>query len=330
MGKFLKGFGVLLLVIVLASIIFENTYPYPAVKYGVTFSPRYAKYLNLDWQKTYLQILDDLKVKNLRIPAYWDFVESKSGEFDFSESDFMLDQADKRGVKVILTLGIRQPRWPECHIPAWAKSLTVKKRQQKVLGFVKKTVERYKNHSSIASWQVENEPLFSFFGEACDKPDKNFLKSEVELVKKLDQRPIIITDSGEFGSWATPMRLSEIFGISVYRKAYDPLLGYKSYPILPYFYNVRSFLTRNIFAQNNEKTIIAELQAEPWAQKAVIDTPLTEQLKLFSLQNFKDDIEFAKKTGFDEIYLWGVEWWYYMAQNGYSQYLEYAKTLFNN
>lgn len=331
MGKFFKWLVVILFIIPLASVIFENTYPYSSVKYGVTFSPRYAKYLNLDWQKTYLQVLDDLKVRNLRIPTYWDLIEAEPGKFDFSESDFMLDEADKRGVKVVLTLGMRQPRWPECHVPFWARDLTVKQRQSKALEFVTKTVERYKNRPSIVLWQVENEPLFSFFGQNCDKPDKAFLRSEADLVKKLDQKPIIITDSGEFGSWITSMRLSNIFGISVYRKAYDPFLGYKSYPILPYFYNIRSLITRNIFARDNKKTIITELQAEPWLSNNTPEESYpNNQKQAFSIDHFKQNIEYAKKTGFDEIYLWGVEWWYFMAKHGYPQYLEYAKTLFNN
>lgn len=336
MKKLLKNhlttLGLFLVLIISVAFIFNkiNYYPYQ-VKYGITFSPRYARYLGLDWQKTYLQILDEAGAKHLRIPAYWDMVELNPGELDFSEADYMLDEADKRGVKVVLVLGVRQPRWPECHVPSWARQLTVKQRQQRILEFVKKTVDRYKNRSSLTFWQVENEPLFAFFGEGCDKPDQNFLKSEVELVEKLDQRPIIITDSGEFGSWVTPMRLSDIFGISVYRKAYDPLLGYKSYPIPAYFYQVRSILTRNIFAPNNQKTIITELQAEPWLAKINPQDDLPQnQSKAFPVDNFKQNIDYAKKAGFDEIYLWGVEWWYFMAQNGYPQYLEYAKTLFNN
>lgn len=325
----ISGF-VLIALILLGSLIFESVYPYPSqMKYGVTFSPRYARYLKLDWQKTYIQILDDLKVKNLRIPSYWDELEPQQGKINYGGTDFMLSKAEERGAKVILVLGARQPRWPECHIPAWAESLNVEERQQKTLEFIAKTVERYKNHPEIWAWQVENEPLFPFFGEGCDKPDSNFLKSEVNLVKRLDKRPIILTDSGEFGFWVIPMQLSDIFGISVYRSAYDPLLGYKTYPILPYFYNIRSFLTRNIFAGKNTKTIIAELQAEPWLSlKDPAESLPQRQTESFSVQSFKDNITYAQKTGFDENYLWGVEWWYWMAKQGYPEYLDYAKTIF--
>src|SRR3989344_9696516 len=75
------------------------------VNFGVTFSPRYAEYLNLDWQKTYLKILDQLKVKNLRLPSYWDSLEPEEGQYDFSQTDFMLSGAKKAGARVILVVG---------------------------------------------------------------------------------------------------------------------------------------------------------------------------------------------------------------------------------
>lgn len=326
---FLKALGLLLVLIVFVSFIFDKINPYPnQIKYGVTFSPSYAGYLKLDWRSTYLQILDGLKVKNLRIPTYWDVAEAIRGRYDFGQTDYLLDEAGKRGVKVMLILGMRQPRWPECQIPAWAKNLTVVGRQQQVLEFIQKTVERYKDRPEIWAWQVENEPFVSWFGESCDPPDKKFLQAEVMMVKKLDSRPVVITDSGEWSSWISAMRSSDILGISVYRKAHNQLLhSYITYPFPALMYPLKSTLAR-LLAPQNQKTIISELQVEPWLQTGALDTSLEEQLKLFSLTDFKNNIEYAKKIGFDEIYLWGVEWWYFMAERGHPEYLEYAGSLF--
>ena len=33
-----------------------------------------------------------------------------------------------------------------------------------------------------------------------------------------------------------------------------------------------------------------------------------------SLEKFQENIEFAKKTGLDKIYLWGAEWWYWLKE----------------
>lgn len=334
MAKFLTWFliGVLLfiLIIFLGSVIFEKTYPYPAsIKYGVSFSPGYASYLELDWQKTYIQIFDDLKVKNLRIPSYWDVIEKNQGKYDFSEVDFMLDEAGKREARVILIVGERQPRWPECHIPIWAKNLSVSERKERVLEFIQKAVGRYKDRSEIWAWQVENEPFLPFFGEGCGLGNVDFLKKEVSLVRSLSKKTIIITDSGELELWITPMQLSDVFGTTLYRKTYDPILGYKTYPILPYLYNIKSALVKAVFAPKNQKTIVTELQTEPWLSQAdSSDGSPKKQAEIFSVENFKENISYAKKTGFDEMYLWGVEWWYFMDLNGYPEYLNYAKTLF--
>lgn len=326
----LKIIVILIICIIVVSFLLEKIYSNAnQIKYGVTFSPNYARYLKLDWQKTYLQILDELKVKHLRLPSFWDTIQKDPVKDDFSEVDFMLSEAEKRGAQVVLVLGGRQPRWPECHIPAWAKRLPLIERQQRTYVFVKKVVERYKDREVISAWQVENEPFVSWFGESCDPPDKDFLKKEIELVKKLDpERLIIVTDTGEWSLWKDAMQASDILGISLYRKAHNPYFGYTTYPLPTFFYPVKSNIVRKIFAPQNQKTIIAELQTEPWTQKAIPDTSLEEQTRLFSVNDLKNNINYAKKTGFDEIYLWGVEWWFWADKMGYPQYLEYAKTLF--
>lgn len=319
---------IFVVILLVGEIVFNKIYKFPSnIEYGVTFSTKYAKYLKLDWKETYIDILDNLKVKNFRIPSYWDEVQQKEGEFNFEEIDFLVDAAEKRGVSIILVLGYKQPRWPECHVPSWARNLSVEQRRQKILEFVKKTVERYENKESISAWQVENEPLLPLFGEGCDPVDENFLKQEVDLVRSLSKKQVIISESGEFGFFARAMKLSDKLGISVYRKTHDPLLGYKIYPVLPYFYNIKSSLIKKLFAPQNEKTIIAELQAEPWLKDGVFAQTPKEQAEFFPVNELKDYINYGKQTGFDEQYLWGVEWWYFMAQNGYPEYLEVVKTL---
>lgn len=315
----------------LINFIYENNIlkNLPQMQYGVTFSSLRTRELGLDVKETYLEVLDQLSIKHLRLPTYWNSIQKTANTFDFSETDFLIDEAAKRDVKIVLVLGVRQPRWPECHLPKWAKKLTVEQRQQKALDFIKEVVKRYQGNTSIKSWQVENEPLLASFGAGCDKPDKNFLKKEVELVKNLDGRNIILTDSGELRSWVTPMSLSDVFGTTLYRRVYNKYLGYLDYPYPPMFYAFKSQIIKNFFAKQNQATIIVELQTEPWLEKnnpkAV---PLETQIKAFSVEDMDKNIQYAKKTGFGQTYLWGVEWWYFMKENGYPGYWDYAKGLF--
>ncbi len=318
---------IIIITIIIFIILLRGPSP-SQVRLGVSFSPKYAKYLGLDWKKTFIQSLDQLKVKSFRIPTYWDNIEKNEGIYDFSDTDFMLTEAGKRGAKVVLVVGARQPRWPECHYPDWSKKTAAGNRQKKTLELIKKVLERYKNNSSIWAWQVENEPFAWWFGE-CDKADKVFLQQELNLVKKIDSRPVIFTDSGEWGFWAESLNSADILGISIYKKAYNTPLGiYLTYPFPAVSYNLKGKFINKLFFKD-KKIIVSELQAEPWlSMKDPRDSLPENQAKTFSIKEFKDNIDFVRKTGFEEGYLWGIEWWFWMDAKGYPLYLDYAKSLF--
>ena len=82
---------------------------------GVTYIDGYARSFGLNPHETYLAILNDLGVKQLRLVSYWDVIEPVQGKFDFRELDWQMKQAQKHGATVSLSVGLRQPRWPECH-----------------------------------------------------------------------------------------------------------------------------------------------------------------------------------------------------------------------
>lgn len=294
---------------------------------GVTFSPIYTRYLGLDVKKTYATILNEIGVKHIRIPTYWSEYEKIEGKIDFTEIDYLVTEASKNNASIILVVGMKQPRWPECHIPEWAKQLSPKDRQEKLLKYVEKTVMRYKDNRVITAWQVENEPFFGF-GEMCDKIEIEFLKREIKLVKSLDKRPVIVTDTGEWSSWVKASQVSDILGVSLYRKAYNSVIGYFDYPLPSALYTLKSKFIKKFTSPNNQKTIVSELQTEPWLKTGVRDTSIEDQVGLFGIIEFMKTVDYAKKTGFDEIYLWGIEWWFYMAQNGHPEYLNYAKELY--
>ena len=115
--------------------LFSTLHSIPSrVTYGVTFSVMHAEELGLDWRAAYRAILDDLKVRELRIPAYWPRVEPKRDSYDWSELDFQLREARARDARVVLAVGRRLPRWPECHIPDWAQKLSFEEQKKKIKG----------------------------------------------------------------------------------------------------------------------------------------------------------------------------------------------------
>lgn len=322
------GFASLLFIFYIGNFYFEKFNPPIGINFGVSFSPETALSLGLDWQKTYLDILQNLKVKRVRIPTYWWTIEPQKDVFDFSQTDFMIQNAQQTKTKVLLVIGYKQPGWPECRSPAWTLPLDQKQRQNELLKYITQTVNRYKNDDVIWGYQVENEPLLKF-GDNCDEPDRKFLAKEVATVKSLDSaKPIVITDSGELRPWRTPMRLSDVLGVTLYRSVYDKFFGYFYYPIPPAFYHFKSDAARLFFAPKNQRTVISELQAEPWSSIPLSEVPIEKQVKLFPVSQLTDNIKFGTGTGFDEIYLWGVEWWYFMKAQGHPEYLETVASIF--
>ncbi len=326
----LVGFFLCLIAVYALDVIYYSAKSHKVkVDFGVSYSPQYASFLGLDWQKTYLAILHELGVKKLRLTSYWSSIEPERGESNFGELDYLLSQADMVGAEVVLVIGQRQPRWPECHIPAWAKKQSDEDRRGYQLQFMQKVVERYAQHPAVVAWQIENEPLLDTFGEGCDRYTEAELQEEVDLVRSLSDKKIVLTDSGELGSWLVPMKLSDEFGFTLYRKVYDPWLGYTKYPWPPIFYVAKAEVVKRMLGQSEKQAIVMELQSEPWYKhNNPSEQGPSEQLEMFTPQELEENIAFVQRGGFDSTYLWGVEWWYWMAQHGYPQYLEIVRKLF--
>jgi len=213
---------------------------------------------------------------------------------------------------MIMVIGMKTGRWPECHIPEWAKGLSKEEQQERVLKLIREIVLRYKNSGVIWAWQVENEPFF-YFGK-CPWKDKDFLRKEIELVKSLDSaRPVIMSDSGEFSLWFKVASLGDIIGTTLHRKVwFKEIKSYISYPFPPVYYWRRSKLIEKFF---KKEVICVELQAEPWGPEVSYNIPIEEQRKTMDLKQFRKNIEFAEKTGLKTFYLWGSEWMYWMKEN---------------
>jgi hypothetical protein len=115
--KIIKIFFVVLILVLFFIFIFSQGKVYEPMElaYGVTFSKKQAVNLGLDWRKVYLSIFDDLGVKKIRLPAYWNEIENQEGNYSWEDLDWQVKQAGEYGAEIILAAGARLPRWPECH-----------------------------------------------------------------------------------------------------------------------------------------------------------------------------------------------------------------------
>ncbi len=298
------------------------------IQYGMSFNTMYARELGLDWRQTYDALLDELEVRHLRLAAHWPMIEPESGVYNFTELDYQIDRAEEVGAEVILAVGRRLPRWPECHIPGWARNMAWEEKQQELLQYITTVVERYRDRSHITYWQVENEPFLSAFAfEHCGPLDEEFLATEIELVRSLDgSRPILLTDSGNLGLWAKPYQLGDVFGTSVYIHFWNPELGQFRTVLPPWFYRAKDNLMQLLYGR--QETMLIELAAEPWLLEPIVDVPLSVQFSRMDLEKIQDSVEYARKTRYRKQYLWGGEWWYWLHLQGESEIWEWGKSLY--
>jgi len=293
--------------------------------YGVSFNAEYASYLGYDYKIVYDFVLKDMGFKYVRLMAQWDEVEKNKGEYDFTIIDHLMDQSAKYNVKVILAVGRKTPRWPECHLPQWAKEKEYDQYKGDLLKYIEKVVNRYKNHTALEVWQVENEPFLPF-GD-CKTLKTEDLQKEIELVRRIDDKhKIIITDSGELSTWRKTAKAGDLFGTTMYRVVWNKYMGYFSYDWLPaVFYQAKL----KVFGRDKAEAYIVELQAEPWMpDKDLRHSDLNEQYKSMDFDRLKKNVDYAAKTGMSRSYLWGVEWWYYLdKKHNNNEFIKYIKTL---
>ncbi|OGC55979.1 hypothetical protein A2797_01260 [candidate division WWE3 bacterium RIFCSPHIGHO2_01_FULL_48_15] len=309
--------GVLVLLIAAAYFLFDRRQEAYPITWGVSFDPYYTQRLGLDWKKTYLALLDDLKVDHLRLVAFWDKVEPKKDQFDFTDLDFQVQEAEKRGVKLVIAAGRRLPRWPECYVPEWAQGLSENKQQEEILDFLPQVVNRYKNSPALEVWQVENESFVIFFTGNCPPLEESFLDKEISLVGELDPfHRVMITESGEGSIWFKASGKTDILGVSLYRVIYvnkPPWEGYYDYFLPVELFQVKANFWR---ALGRIKEIwVTELQGEPFLPDPITPgTSLADFYRSMSPEQFQKNLKFARATGFDHFYLWGAEWWVYMKE----------------
>jgi len=286
----------------------EKTQPF---QLGVSFIPDYAQSLGLNPQETMDNLLA-IGVRQVRLVSYWSDGEPTPGNYDFSQLDWQFRKAEAAQAQVVLTLGLRQPRWPECHIPAWAASEPVSVWQPQLENYMRAVVARYQRSPSLQSYQLENEFFLKGFG-ACRNFDRQRLVSEYNLVKKLDpNHPIIVGRSNNALGFPIGQPQPDLFSISVYKRVWDAGVThrYLEYPFPAWFYGYLAGVQK-LF--NQRDMVLGELQAEAWPPngKTIPETSLAEQNKSLDATRFKDRIAYGKATGMRQIDLWGAEYWYY-------------------
>jgi GH35 family endo-1,4-beta-xylanase len=273
------------------------------MKFGVTFSEPYAHSLGLSPVEVFRSLTSEIRLRAIRLCVYWDRAEPLAGKFDFDSLDRQVDEAARTGLDIILAFGQKAPRWPEFHRPAWT-SPHDPDFEQYLMRMVE-TVVRHFSASSVSTWQVENEPFMSFGGPPIKE---DLLRRQVDLVRSLDGRPIMLTDSADKGRWARASKLCDVLGVNLYTRVW----------------NGRRYADIDVARSEYERRIrsvpipvvVSELQAEPWGPKPVAELTTSEAAVTMNPERLWHNVELATNAGFATALFWGCEWWYWLRERG--------------
>jgi beta-galactosidase GanA len=261
-------------------------------------------------------MINDLGFKRLRLVTYWKIGEPQEGTYDFSEFDWQMKLAEEKGVKVSLSLGLRQPRWPECHLPTWAMGKPVSEWEPQLKAYIRAIVERYKHSPALDSYQLENEYFLKVFGE-CPDFSRQRLVDEYNLVKSIDPDHTLVVSMSN-NAIGTPIYAPtpDEWAISIYKRVWDKTLTkrYFEYPIPAWYYGFRAGWTE---LTRHRNSFIHELQAEAWVPDnlgTIKDVSVEEQDKSMDAARLHDRFEYGRATGMKTFDMWGVEWWYWRKQ----------------
>jgi hypothetical protein len=306
-----------------------------AVQVGVTFSPREATYRNLPWQEAFNAALDASPAL-MRVGVYWNEVEATRGTYDFSTVDWLLDQASLRHQRVLLTVGMKAPRWPEYYLPEWLASRVAVPRRGVVSddaqvrtatrALLTATVEHLRDRPMVAAWQVENEPLDAA-GPHLWRIDADFLAEEIALVRSLDtahQRPIVVntfvdtqpgvllpaTRSAVWSRARQALATADVLGLDVYPSRTLRVFGAELTVRWPaWIWSGLLGQLHELASSQHKDAWIVEVQAEPWMSTGGRLPPPAWPGAVVAPSSVEGVVGRLEAVGYRTILLWGVEHW---------------------
>ncbi len=301
---------------------------------GTTFSQLQCRYLGLDYQKAFRSICS-LGFDSIRLCSYWDELEPAQNQFDFSTLDWLLDESHRCGINVVLTVGMKAPRWSEFHFPQWLRDRRDTSGSPKpidrdpeiadrTLHFIQTVMQHARHAPNLQYWQVENEPFTRLEITAGRYLSNEFVRREAELVRSiaLPGQKLLMTNAltlpaaenvEDDRAFAESLNLADAVGINVYTKVpHGNAIEYLE-PEPAYQAKLQDW-QKALIAQGKEDWI-SEAQAEPWELNELVATR-----KLDYPSSTPKRIEYLVTTltdiGYSRVLLWGCEYWYWNRING--------------
>lgn len=281
--------------------------------FGTTYSHRHAAYLKLNPSEAFESVCG-MGFSSIRIACYWNEIEKKKGEYDFTAIKSLLNIAKKHSQQVVVTIGMKAPRYPEYYFPEWLEEKNPVYAEPYLIPFIYKSLEELRGYELITHWQVENEPLDPSGPKNLIIP-VDLLQKEIDIFREKDNRPLIVN------VWGNELKKRQllpqiknrvdVIGLDMYYKV--PVFG----PVYRGPQDSSSEIRRYVH-QMKKPLYIMELQAEPWERNLLLSrsdkTPSMNPEIL--LQNIKRVMEIKPEA----VYLWGSEYWLWKKKKGDSRF----------
>ncbi|MDQ3704192.1 MAG: beta-galactosidase [Chloroflexota bacterium] len=311
---------------------------------GTTFSQIQCKYLELDYMETFKQVCS-LGLDTIRLCSYWNEIEPSQGVYYFDILDWLLDTADEYSLDVVLTVGMKAPRWPEYHFPAWIEERFDTRITDKpidadpvlasiTLDFIEQVVEHTKWRSNIRYWQVENEALNALGVTAGRYLSPEFVQQEVDLVRRLSNsgQGILLTNSINLGvensepitqAFKATLDMADAVGVNVYTRIPSGRSSYDE-PVPAFWRRLASW--QHKLHLSNKEAWIAESQAEPWEDGSLVAIDQKDYLSSTPEMATELAVRLAQ-LGYGTILLWGCEYWYWHKKRNNSSWWDSIESL---
>lgn len=302
---------------------------------GTTFSQLQCRYLGIDYQEAFEHICS-LGFKLIRLCSYWSEIECSPQTYDFTVLDWLLSTAEKHSIDVVLTVGMKAPRWPEFHFPDWVQDRYDTSGTSQpldahapladlTLDFIQAVMKHTRHAPCIKYWQIENE--------AFNRPDVAdgrflsypFVQREVALARALalpGQRMVLTNgislspldfSQDDAHALQESLSLADAVGINVYNKI-GTVLGLYETPFPVFWRKLATWLKS--LEQAGKEAWITEAQAEPWEYRSLVSTERSAYPSA-SPQGTSDLTMTLGQLDYSPVFLWGCEYWYWQKVNGH-------------
>jgi hypothetical protein len=332
--KLIIFIGVVLLatILILQFIGTQSAKADPPPQVGFSFSPKAAEWLGEDANSALKSLLVQLHPDVIRLPVYWDIVETKKGVFDFSEPNSMLQTVEnynsthpKQQVKVILVIGVRNIDYPEVYVPDWVPNterdpLAEVTTDPEYSDYLKASVSEYAKSKLLMAWQIENEPLDNsptILGTNVVISQSN-IAGDINLIHSIDtSHRIVVTtyDSSTLSLDLSPvnpdpkaakpaghpkqaLQTGDVLGMDVYVATGDTNLNDASAQKRSDWKMDELKYWGTKARQSGKELWVTEMQGASWPGK----NNFTTNDLLYSAQLYR-------KAGANMVLLWGVESW---------------------